>query len=138
MTEILSSTAVEEVLKSVLFKDDEIVDGKPPADAVLVDGLINPFAFHPGRLKEAAPKIAAMLAELPPQFNAKTGGGWSFLNGAMDKNDRQWGEQRDVDRLVCLGIGVGKAAWIMREMMSVLPGGVPYFQVDPENEAIAA
>ncbi len=138
MNAILNAKAVDDVMKSVLFKPEEVPDGKPPADAVIVEGLMAKFAFHPGRLNEAKPKIVAMLSELPEQFGKSKGGGWSFLNGCMDRNDNQWGEQRDVDHLVVLGIGIGAASWMLRDMMSALPGGVPYFEVHPEAVQVAA
>lgn len=138
MERILTAEAVEKIMKDVLFKSDEIVDGKPPADAVIVSGLLSKFGFHRARLEGHAPSIKAMLGELPEQFDLKTGGGWSFLNGCMDRHGSQWGEQRDVDHLVCLGIGIGAASWLMREMAAVMPGGVPYFEVHPESAATAA
>lgn len=132
MAKVLTVEAVDEIMKLVLFKADEVVDGILPPDAIVVDGLVAKFAFHPVRLKEAAPKISALLGDLPNPFHLSLGGGWSFLNGCVDKAGEQWGEQRDVEHLVCLGIGIGAASWMMREMADALPGGVPYFEVHPE------
>jgi hypothetical protein len=71
-----------------------------------------------------------MLAELPDNFHEKKGGGWTFLNGCMDRHGNQWGEQINVDELVMLGQGLGLAKYqLPREMWSVFPGGMPYFSV---------
>jgi hypothetical protein len=130
MTE-LTSEAIHEIAKRVLFKPDEIADGKPPENAVRVEGLVNRFAFHPDRVMEAKPQIDALLLELPDSFHQSKGGGWTFLNAFEDRHGRHWGEHRDMEMLVCLGIAVGSASWMLREMMEALPGGVPYFEIHP-------
>lgn len=134
----LSAEAVDRIMKDSLFKEGEITGGQPPADAVVVEGLVSKFGFHPARLASHKAEIDAMLADLSSDFHLSVGGGASFLNGCMDKDGNQWGEQRDVQSLVCLGIGVGSASWLLKEMASVMPGGVPYFEVHPETKAEAA
>lgn len=129
----LSAEAVDIVMKSVLYKDDEITPGEIPDEAIIVRGLVRSFGFHPGRVTGAKASIDAMLAELPDSFWLTRGGGMTFLNGCMDRHDLQWGEQRNVEALVCLGIAAGSASWIMRDMASALPGGVPYFEIHPET-----
>lgn len=128
---MLTTAAVQEITKRVLFKDDEITDGKPPANAVIVDGLVNKFAFHPERVAAAKKEIDVLLNELPDNFHLSKGGGWSFLNAFEDKHGNHWGEHRDMETLICLGIAVGSAAWLGREVMISLPGGVPYFEIHP-------
>lgn len=103
-----------------------------PRDAVFVDGLVRRFAFHPERIKAAKPEVDALLRELSIHFQIGDGGGATFLNGCLDKNGEQWGEHRDVEALVALGIGVGSASWVLRDMADALPGGVPFFEVHPE------
>lgn len=134
MTETkLTADRVRELMGRALFKDDERDPaGIVPQDAVLVEGVTRTFGFHPGRLAEIKPDVDALLAELPEQFQGGKGGGWSFLNACMDRNDHQWGEHQDIEALVCLGIGAGSAAFLMpRDMWDVLPGGMPYFVVHP-------
>jgi hypothetical protein len=131
---ILTSEAVHEIMKSVLFKDDELPDGKPPENAIRVEGLVNRFAFHPERIAAAKPQIDALLLELPDDFRQSKGGGWTFLNAAQDRHGRLWGQHREMEALVCLGIAAGSASWMLKEMMSALPGGVPYFEVHPSGE----
>ena len=127
---------VETVFKDCLFKDEEIVNGQPPADFVKVEGIVQTFGFHPGRLAAHRDDIKSMLEELPEPFQAKGGGGWSFLNACMTKDDVQWGEQRNVEQLLVLGIGSKLATILLpRDLWSVLPGGVPYFSVGEQPSA---
>lgn len=127
----LNCNAIEGILKSVLYKDDEMSGDLIPDGAVKVDGLVHHYAFHPSRLAAAKPEIDGLLAELPDDFQQSKGGGMSFLNACMDRNGNHWGEHRDIERLVCLGIGVGSASWLMKEMADILPGGMPYLEVHP-------
>jgi hypothetical protein len=103
-----------------------------PEDAVVVTGLMNSFAYHPGRLAAAKPKIATMLRELPLQFfdqKGGGGGGWSFLNMCKTKDDELWtGMHAIMDDLLCLGLATGLAEFCLpkREDWVLLPGGMPY------------
>lgn len=123
----LTSEAVDEMLRKCLFADDEAMD-----DAVKVEGIVNNYAFHPGRISEHTAEISDMLSELPNEFQASGGGGWSFLNACMDKHGNQWtGLHQQQERLFALGIAAGKARWLLpREMWSALPGSVPYVSVN--------
>lgn len=123
----LTSEAVDEMMGKCLFADDESMD-----DAIKVDGIVNNYAFHPGRIAEHATEIGDMLAELPNEFQASGGGGWSFLNACIDKDGNQWtGLHQQQERLFALGIAAGKARWLVpREMWAVLPGSVPYVSVN--------
>lgn len=127
----LTSEAVQSIMRTVLYKPGEVTN--IPEDDI-VPGLVRAFAFHPERLKEQKKNIDELLLQLNHNFRRDEGGGWSFLNGAIDANGMQWGEQRDVEALVCLGIGVGSAAWLMKEFAAELPGSVPFFQVFPEEK----
>lgn len=123
----LTSEAVNALALECLFRE-----GEPTHDAIKVDGIVGKFGFHPARIAENADAIAALLAELPDEFHASKGGGWSFLNACMDRNGAQWGEHRDMEALFCLGIAAGKAKWqLPRDMWNVLPGGMPYVVVMP-------
>lgn len=101
-------------------------------DSVVVEGIISDYAFHPGRIAENEATIAELLAQLPDEFQAKKGGGWSFLNACQDRDGSLWtGEQRVQESLLVLGIAAGKARWLLpREVGSDLPGGVPYVVVN--------
>jgi hypothetical protein len=127
----LTCEAVHAVLRDVVFKGDELQDGLIPENGVIVDGLITAYAFHPERVAAAKPQIDALLAELPGGFQQGQGGGWTFLNACDDKDGVHWGEHRDMEVLICLGIAVGSASWMLKEMCEALPGGVPYVEVHP-------
>jgi len=131
----LEPKVVSDIIKSCLYKEDEIKGGGggytiPLEGAVMVQGVMAKFGFHPDRIKEAMPQIKELLEELPSTFKQSGGGGWSFLNACMDKNGRQWGEHRDIDELICLGLATGLVEFSMpRDMWEALPGGMPYFVV---------
>lgn len=113
-------------------------DGEDISDAKIAEGVITKFGFHPSRLESHRIEIGELLAELPEQFQQSKGGGWSFLNACMTKDDDQWGEHRDIDQLLCLGIAIDQAKILMsREMWSAFPGGMPYFSVNPSIEILS-
>lgn len=122
----LTSQAVQELMEHCLFADDEPMD-----DAVKVEGIIHTYAFHPGRVAEKTQTIGDLLAELPDEFQASKGGGWSFLNACNDRHGTQWTDLHlQMERLFCLGIAVRKARWVMpRDMWQAFPGGMPYVAV---------
>lgn len=105
-------------------------EGEPSDTMIDVEGIVRKFGFHRGRIAGKAGAIGELLAELPKEFHANTGGGWTFLNACMDKYGVQWGEHTDMEMLFCLGIAAGKAKWqLPRDMWEVLPGGMPYVVV---------
>jgi hypothetical protein len=130
----LNAEAVSTIIKSCLFKE-----GEDTANHVKAEGVVSAMGFHPDRLKAHAAQIGELLAELPEQFQADTGGGWSFLNACMDKDGNQWGEHRNIDELLMLGIATGQAKILMpRNMWSMFPGGMPYFVVTKPQPVEAA
>lgn len=106
-----------------------------------VEGIKHVFAFHPSRIDAHRAEISAMLAELPHQFRASGGGGWTFLNACArhpytddgpGRGEMWTGLHLLVETLIALGIAAGKARWLMpREYWSMMPGGMPYVVVDP-------
>ena len=126
----LTAENVTKSFMNALFKDDEIVDGKPTIEPVKVEGVVRSYGFHPARLEAERENVLKMLADLPAEFQPATGGGMSFLNACMDKDGTQWGEHSNIEQLLCLGIGLGLAKYSLpRNMWSALPGGMPYFGV---------
>jgi hypothetical protein len=130
----LEAKKVSKIFLDCLFKEEEVPDGKAPADALIVEGVRGKFGLHKGRVETHRQEVKEMLAELPDKFHTSKGGGWTFLNGCMDRDGNQWGEQIHVDELVVLGSALGLAHYQMpREMWHIFPGGVPYFDVDLER-----
>lgn len=125
---------VDAILRHCLYKSEEISDGKVPADAVEAKGILHNFYFHPQRLESHREDVAKILVEMPSAFHRTSGGGWSFLQLCMDKNDNQWGEHSNMEQLVCLAIGLGMGKYCMpRDLWPALPGGMPYVVFDLEG-----
>lgn len=116
---------IDKILKDCLFRD-----GEDQSTAVIAKGIVTNFGFHPKRLKAHHAEIVEELSSLPREFYTNGGGGWSFLNMCNDNNGVQWGEHRNMEQLVCLGIGLELVKELMPGMRDVLPGGVPYYVVD--------
>lgn len=132
---MIDTEKIDAAMRDSLFRNEEVPDGKPPADAVIVDGVRSKFGFHKARLESHREEVREALAQLSDQFHRGRGDGWSFLNACMDKDGNQWGEHRNVEQLVCLGIALGLVEYCLpKEMWSVLPGGMPYFAVNLNGE----
>lgn len=127
------SARVDAIFCDCLFREDEILDGKPPEGAIIIDGIASKFGMHPGRVEEHKEEIRELLNLMPDSFHTGEGkgGGMSFLNLCMTKDEEQWGEHRNMEQLVVLAIAalLGKYC-IPREMWSMFPGGMPYVAFD--------
>ena len=136
---MISPKRIKEILTDCLLNEDEldteldeegkIVKQEPKNDVkyIQVDSLMSKWGFVEERLKGHEKEIVELLKKLPSNFREDVGGGWTFLNMAMDKDMNQWGEQIDCDSLVALALGVGRCNFkLPREMWKDLPGGVPY------------
>lgn len=127
----LTTKRLREIIMDSLYREAEIPGhdrSKPPEDAKRGIGVMRKMAFHPERVEKYRTEIKEMISELNPTFfEGKSGGGWSFLNLAFDKNDRQWGEQPDCDDLICISSALGLCEFpLPRETWKFLPGGMPY------------
>lgn len=95
--------------------------------ALVVEGVTAKFGFSPAKIEKHKATIKEALDAMPTEFHASGGGGWSFLNLCMTKDGKQWGEHRDVQNLIVLGIAAGMAKYqLPRELWAALPGGMPY------------
>ncbi len=104
-------------------------------DRVMVKGLTLTAGFSKCALDRYTENIVAMLAELPAEFHEQSGGGMSFIYGAMNRDGRQWGEQYHVEELIMLGIGIHRVQFqFPRDLWPSLPGGLPYFMVTAEQQ----
>jgi len=126
---MLKASEVRDLLEKCLY-DDEMPGDEPPKDAVLVEGILHTFGFHPERL-ENKPRLIELLRDLPDEFMKDKGGGHSFLAMCMDRHGNHWAEHPTMEILMCLAIGAGLAKYSFpREIWGSLPGGMPYFHVD--------
>lgn len=122
---------INTILHDCLFRD-----GEDHSNHVKAKGIVTNFGFHPVRLESHRTEIAAELRDLPTEFYADGGGGWSFLNMCVNKAGIQWGEHKNMEQLVCLGIGLGLVKEVMPDMRHVMPGGMPYYVIDLRNELV--
>jgi hypothetical protein len=123
----LSAENVHKIFQDCLFKKEENHE-----DNIRVEGITCNFGFHPGRLKSNKDKISELVYQLPKEFRKSSeAGGHSFLNACVDGDGQQWGEHRNVEQLMVLGVAIGKIEYLVpKEMWGILPGGVPYFRVN--------
>jgi hypothetical protein len=127
---VINPETVTATIRKCLFQDNELPAENQEAwakeNGVIVQGLVRTFAFHKGRLEESRSVIREMISNLPDTFDE----GWSFLNMCNDKEGNQWtGMQTTMEELACLGEAVGVFKCLApREMWTILPGGVPYYQ----------
>lgn len=126
----IDAEEVHKIIMDCLFRDEELVNGKPTTEPVVVDGITQKFGLHAGRVQSHAARIGQILRALPVEFQQDGGGGMSFLNACMDANGDQWGGHQNMDELFVLGMATGQVSALMpRDMWSVLPGGMPYYMV---------
>lgn len=123
---MIESEKVTETFMSLLFADEEITDNKTPKNTVVVEGLTGSFGLHAGRLQENKKAIVEWIAQLPSKIDE----GCSFLELCNDNQGNQWTSfQRTVEQLMVMGLAVGCVKCCTpRELWSILPGCVPYYQ----------
>lgn len=138
----LTAENVEEVVRKCLPTPDELSQeqadrarsGTIPQGYRAVKGVVRSFLFSEVKIAAQRQQIADLLGSLPNSFHQDKGGGWSFLNACMTEDGRQWGEHRDIDDLLCLGIASNMARiQFPPEMWDAFPGGLPYFVVNTKG-----
>ena len=124
---VLTAERVEHLFAACLAPDEK---------GVIVEGIVSKAAFRADALDARRAEIRAMLAELPDQYRKSGGGGWSFLNACDDRHGTQWtGFHRTMEHLFMLGLGIGAVTLLIeRELWDALPGGMPYYMVDVDDE----
>jgi hypothetical protein len=132
---ILTAEAVNRVFIDCLSGSSE--EGNP--DVLVVDGIVNRFALSKTKVEIYREKIKDLLTELPlPFFPTTMGGqgGWSFLQMCVDRDDNQWGEHPDMEKLCILGLATNMVHWcVPRNLWAILPGGMAYLVVDTEADS---
>lgn len=124
----LTPSIVVDIFKDCLPKNASLSEDQ----IVAVRGIVTTVMFAKEKLSAHKEEICSLLAELPDSFYKSKGGGMSFLNMCVDKNDNQWtGEHRTMEKLLLLGLGIGKVSFAMpQKMWAILPGGMPYITVE--------
>ena len=123
------ASRVNEVFMDCLFRD-----GEDTTNHIVAEGIMSTYGFHPERLETHRNDIKELLERLPDEFKE----GWSFLNACNDRDGEQWtGLHTTMEQLVVLGIALGFASYLMpRDLWSVMPGGMPYFNVNTETKDV--
>lgn len=116
---------------TAIFEDCLFKDGEDTSRHVKAEGVIHTVLLHPDRLKQHESEIAALLTELPIEFQESGGGGMSFAHAYLDRYGNQWtGRHRVMEQLFLLGLASDKVTCLMpREAWRTLPGGLPYYMV---------
>ncbi len=127
----LTGENVERIFVDCLYRSEEWdpeTKATPPG-AVIVQGIMVDFGFHPGRIAQHRAELLEMIKELPePFFSGSDGGGWSFLAMCNDRDGRQWADLHlTMEKLMCLAMAAKLASYCApREIWGALPGGMPY------------
>ena len=124
---LLEAEKVSAMFKDCLYGQEEIIDGKPNVEPIIVDGVKARFGLHPDRVSKYKVEIGEMTRELPIEFDE----GWSFLNLGHKRNGEQWtGFHQRMEEFLVLGIATGNMEYnAPKEMWGSLPGQVPYVKV---------
>jgi hypothetical protein len=142
MTPILTAEAVHAIMRDCLFRENDprtfemqqAIEAEVdlPDYALKVEGVVRTFVLDRAKVDAHRDDVAALLAELPPEFRSDLGGGWTFLNACNDKHGHQWGEHADVETLLVLGLATGLARYATadRDLWRSMPGSLPYFMVE--------
>lgn len=132
---MIDPSRVEVVFMQSLCKEDE----PPPDGHIMAEGIMCTVAFHPDRLESHREEVRQMLSCLPreflvPQLGGE--GGWSFLNACNDRDGNLWtGLHNRMEQLFQLGTALGMVKCPMpRNLWSFLPGGMPYYSVNPSTK----
>jgi len=127
---------VHRIFTDCLFRDEELVGGKPNVAPVVAPGLIHPVGFHPDRVAAHRNDIAELLEGFSNEFYADGGGGMSFLNFCLLADGTHWAEHITMEQLCQLGEAIGMVSYPMpREFWDALPGGMPYIVIDRSKKA---
>ena len=83
-------------------------------DAVVVDGVMRAYSLDPAALAAiAVPFLEAAIANLPIQFRSDLGEAGSTLDEArLDVDGEVWGDEGEVETLLCLAIAVNRAGFV--------------------------
>lgn len=132
MSTLIDPKRITEIVMDCLFNEDEIQNGnpKPEVEWTKAEGIMLQLGFVNSRLESHKEEIISILKNLDPSFFQKDG--MSFLNFCQDKDGHLWGEHKNCDELICLGnaLKLVKFTTPNRELWSMLPGSVPYIQVE--------
>lgn len=124
---------LEEILKDCFEGDG--------SNLINIQGIANSFTFHGEKIEKHRKELKKMIKLLNTNFLTDKeggGGGWSFLQIPFDKDNYQWGEQRNAEILVVLCMAAKLCVRLMPiEMDGIMPGGVPYLIFSLKNDTFS-
>jgi hypothetical protein len=112
----------------------KVFAGPDYENPLIVEGITAKFGFNREVLESYREDVITIMREMPPVFFEGVGGGQSFLNLCVTRENRPWGEHRDMERLMVLGMGLDLIECVFaRPMWGLLPGNMPYlsFKIEP-------
>ena len=104
---------------------------KGSKNSITIEGIQNSDTYNKTSLEKHKDDIKNMLNQLPDNFKKSAGGGWSFLNMCMRKDDYQWtGLHRTMEKLMTMGIATKQVEYLLpSNMWGILPAGMPYIAI---------
>lgn len=100
----------------------------------VLDGVSAPCYFSIIGINYYKDEIDAMLMQLPDEFMASKGGGYSFMYAAHNNKGEHWADlHASMAALFNLGLATSKVKLLLpREYWDILPGGMPYYAVNDQ------
>jgi len=120
----LTAKNVEKVFLDCFLKEGYTDETK----VIPVNSVTGNFGFDPDKIEKYSEDIHDMISQLHPNFDEKNQG-YTFMNLPFKgENNEQWGEQRNGDQLMALGLASGWMKLTLEDKLTwaALPGGVPY------------
>lgn len=104
---------------------------KESKNCITIEGIQNTDSYKKDVLEKYRNDIKDMLNQLPDNFKKSRGGGWSFLQLCMRKDDYQWtGLHRTMEKLMTMSIATKQMEYLLpKRMWDVLPAGMPYVAI---------
>ena len=135
---MINAEEVEEIFLNCLWSDKQIKtlgEEYLLAHSIKIEGITLLAAFNPERTEYHAKRISEILAELNPQFFHNVGGGLSFLQLPFTKDEEQWGEHKNAEQLMLLGMAINQVKYALanRSMWVAFAGHMPYIIVNLEG-----
>ena len=132
---MLDAKEIHEVFMDCFYEDEEIdqaeLEGGEMTPLLKLEGCMVNVGFDPARVQKNQEKIEAFLNEVPNIFY--TGANFTMLY--MDKDGNHWGEHKNCDELLILGLAIDRFHYLLpREVWKALPGGMPYIKLDEFKE----
>lgn len=96
---------------------------------ISIQGVTAIFGLDPEKIEKHRTEIYDLMKVLPHTFweNPIGNDGYSFLRLPFTKDNVQWGEQKNAQELMVLGLAAGYMQYLFsKEYWTELPGSVPY------------